>query len=105
MTVYVLEVAGKAVAACRFETRDEAQKWPREGWFRDDLHALESDGNRLWDGIAELHVREAIDEEADRWRTMRRQAIGKGEADEEDDSFVAFLVPVNDPTGAEDYGD
>ena len=50
-------------------------------------------------------MREASDEEADRWRTMRRQAIVKGEVDKEDDSFVAFLVPVNDPTGAEDYGD
>jgi hypothetical protein len=50
-------------------------------------------------------VREAFDEEADRWRTMRRQAIGRGEVDEQDDSFVAFLVPVSDPTGAEDYDD
>ena len=105
MTIYVLEIAGKAVAACNFDTRAEAEEWPRAGWFQDDLHALESEGKPLWDGIAELHVREAFDEEADRWRTMRKQAIRKGEVDEEDDSFVAFLVPVSDPTGDEDYDD
>ena len=58
---------------------------------------LESDGRPLWDGIADLHVREAFDEEAERWRTMWRQAIREGEA-EVDDAFLTFLVPVSDPT-------
>ena len=97
MTVYVLEIAGKAVAVCDFNTRDEAEEWPQEPWFQEDLSVLDSEGKPLWDGIAELHVREAFDEEADRWRAMRTQAIREDEADE-DNAFLMFLVPVSDST-------
>jgi hypothetical protein len=56
-------------------------------------------GHPLWDGDRDaLHVRKASADEAAIFRASREQAIREGELDAGDEDWVAFLVPVTDPT-------
>jgi hypothetical protein len=55
---------------------DDALAWADDKGFRSDLLLLEGeDGRPLWDGRAEIYVREAVPEEADRWNNVERMSI------------------------------
>ena len=77
MTIFVAEINGQAIGAFSQPTEDDALAWANDKSFRSDLIVLESeDGRPLWDGLAEIYVRKANPEEADRWKTSyARKAI------------------------------
>jgi hypothetical protein len=66
---------------------------------------LEDEENRpLWDGVSEIHVRQAVNEEAEEWEKSHAKAILEKEIDEEDE-WVVFLIPVIDVTDEEEEDD
>lgn len=100
MKYFTVEIAGKAVAAFRTVDREDAEQILEAAYFREDLTVLsDPDGQPLWDGQQELCLRKASKAEVTRvdkvWEddedTMKR----------EEDEYIAFLVPVNDPTNLE----
>ena len=99
MSTFTLEVAGRAVACIRAETRDRAEQKIDDPWFRDGLLGLESEGPPIWNGEAELHLRSASPEELA--TVQERIGAGRlaGEPLDEDDAVI-FLVPeqVRTPT-------
>jgi len=62
MTIFVAEIAGRAIAAFHAETPIDARYFGDEELFRADLMVLESGGRPLWDGKSKIHVREAHEE-------------------------------------------
>ena len=81
------------------DMRERAIDEALDTWLGKDLSTLESGGHPLWDGDRDaLHVREASADEAAIFRASREQAIREGELDAGDEDWVAFLVPVTDPT-------
>jgi hypothetical protein len=52
MTVYVVEIEGRSVAAFNDESLPEAKHFPLDGAFAFDLMTLIHDGKPLWDGAS-----------------------------------------------------
>jgi hypothetical protein len=98
MTIYVVEIDGRGVAAFNDETLPKAKDFALNGAFASDLMVLMYDGKPLWDGSSGLFVREAFPEEQERWRASQVRAMRAGEIDDEEEMWVFFLVPVADPT-------
>jgi len=75
--------------------------------FSADLLALKTDGVPLWDGRSEKIVREAFENEADYWHISRKCAEIDGAifAHDDEDDWVVFLVPVEDPTDSPEDND
>ena len=63
MTVYVAEIDGRAVVAFNADNDLEAELAVEDEIFQNDLAVLESSGRPLWDGEAEIHIREADEDE------------------------------------------
>ncbi|GGE45114.1 hypothetical protein GCM10007276_22850 [Agaricicola taiwanensis] len=101
MGIWTLDISGTAVVVIGDVERDEAQDIVSDDAFQDDLMAFESDGAPLWDGTAELVVREAMPDEHEIWKEARAEAEAE-EDFEEDEASVVFLVPVSDPDDEED---
>lgn len=102
MTIYVAEINGRAIAAMAAENQMAAEEWFEGEEFRSDLGCLEDEENRpLWDGVSEIHVRQAVNEEAEEWEESHAKAILEKEIDEEDE-WVVFLIPVIDVTDEEE---
>ena len=97
MPVYVAAIASRSIAAFHADNGSDAALRVRDRSFRDDLMVLTTGGRPLWDGMADLGVREALAGEAVKWRTSRARAVRQGNIEDEDDGWVAFLVPLNDP--------
>lgn len=93
MTVYVAEISGRGIAAFDAANDAEAELHLEDKAFRSDLVVLQSQGRPLWDGVSEIHVRQASVQEAAAWQS--------GTIVGDEDRFV-FLVPVVDPSR---YGD
>jgi hypothetical protein len=98
MSIYVVEIEGRGVAAFNDESLPEAKHFALDGAFASDLMTLIHDGKPLWDGSSELFVREAFPEEQHKWRASQVRAMRSGEIDNEASMWVVFLVPVIDPT-------
>jgi hypothetical protein len=62
---------------------------------------LQSEGEPLWDGDADLLVRDPFPEEQAYWQASQARAIKDGEIEDRDDTWLLFLVPVTDPTDDE----
>ena len=102
MTVYVAEINGRAIAALDAETESAAEEWFRGEVFCSDLSSLEDEDNQpLWDGKLEIHVRQAVNEEAEEWQKSYAKALLEKEVDE-DDEWLVFLIPVVDVTEEND---
>jgi hypothetical protein len=107
--MFTLEIAGRPVAVLNLPTRGDAEDFLSDEEFREDLTMLQHEGQPLWDGEAELRLREATLDE----RTEFASAIAVEEPTEEDDAieeegepgFVMFLVDVTDPDDPTDTGD
>ena len=97
MTIFVVEIDGRAIVAFPAEDRIQADVTVEEEWFLEDILVLESEGRPLWDSESDLHVREAFEDEADKWRHAQAQALAEGDIDNADD-YLVYLVPVIDPT-------
>ncbi|HZK89970.1 MAG TPA: hypothetical protein VFC56_07490 [Stellaceae bacterium] len=91
MTIFVAEIQGRGIAAFDADTKADAQQMVEADWFTEDLMVLQSEGKPLWDGSAEIFIREAIDDEGERWDAARRRSG-------EDEDYLLFLLPVTDPT-------
>jgi len=85
MSVYVVEIAGRGVAAFNESTIDGARVFVDE--IRDELMAEVSTGRPLWDGKTDLFVRDAFPEEQARWEVAAAE-------DEDESTSVLFLVPT-----------
>ena len=96
MTVYVVEVAGRGIAAFHAEDGSAAEARASDRSFRDDLMVLATDGLPLWDGASGLRVRQALPGEDAKWRASRAKAIRRGNIESDDDAWIAFLVALTD---------
>ena len=96
MTVYVVEIEGRGIAAFYAENGAAAMVRVRDPLFRDDLMVLATDGLPLWDGMADIQVRPAFPEEEVKWHASRAKAIRHGNIEREDDTWITFLVALTD---------
>ena len=87
MTIYTAEINGRGIAAFDAVDLVAALDWAHGTVFQEDLFRLETD------------VRPALPEEEAKWQASWGRALLRGDAEEGEDSWVAFLVPVVDPTG------
>jgi hypothetical protein len=101
MTVYVAEIEGRSIVAFDAETRCEAETLTDAEWLKEDLMVLESNGQPLWDGNAEIYIREAFEDERDKWDSSRARALLEEEIDA-DEEWIIYLVPVSEPADDED---
>ena len=100
MPLYTLEINGGPTMVFAAQDQTEADALVKAEWLQTDLMALKHDGIPLWDGEAELFVREARPEEAGKWHTDFARACSEGDAADDDrESWPVFLVAVADPTG------
>ncbi len=67
MTVYVAEIAGRAIFAFDAPDADAAKARLSDREYLGDLYVLQSDGHSLWDGRTAIEMREAVAEEAEVW--------------------------------------
>src|SRR4029453_345990 len=96
MTVYVAEIKGRGIAAFHADTGPDAKRLVRDRVFRDDLMVLASGGLALWEGGADIEVRLARPDEEAKWRASRAKAIRRGNIEENDVGWIAFLVALTD---------
>ena len=97
MAVYVAEIGGRAVVAFNAANDLEAELEIEDEIFQNDLAVLESSGRPIWDGEAEIHIREADEDERAKFDSSRAKAIREGEIGE-GESWMLYLVPVSVPT-------
>lgn len=96
--MHTLEIAGRPVAIINL-SEDEAEAEFTGEAFKSDLMVLEAGGQPLWDGEAELFVRRSQPEEVASFERSFAKAMRDGGADRKDEvGYLAFLVPVTDPT-------
>lgn len=96
MPVYVAAIGSRGIAAFHADDGSAAVLRVRDRSFRDDLMVLATEGRPLWDGRADIDIREALAGEEAKWRASRAQAVRRGNIEDEDDAWIAFLVPIND---------
>jgi len=103
MTIFVAEIKGRGIVAFSQPSPEDALDWADDEDFRSDIVFLEGeDGRPLWDGRAEIFVREADPEEAERWTVSFTDAMHDGEVEDADD-WVIYLVPVTEPPDDDGY--
>jgi hypothetical protein len=101
MTIYVAEIGGKAIAAMNAENTVDADDWLGGPAFHSELLRLrDEDGNPIWDGEAEIHVRVASSEEEKIWESERAEAVLAGEVEEA--QVLVFLIPAFDHNDREE---
>src|SRR6266446_4996562 len=96
VTVYVAEIKGRGIAAFHADTGSDAERVVRDRVFRDDLMVLATGGLPLWDGVTDIKIRLAGPDEETKWRASRAKAIRRGNIEESDVGWVAFLVALTD---------
>jgi hypothetical protein len=95
MKYFTVEIGGRPIASFRSEDQEDAEHFFEAEDFRDDLKVMLTDGKPLWDGLSILNLREA---NADEQREVdQAYEFDEDLPKEEDDEFVVFLVPVDDP--------
>jgi hypothetical protein len=106
MLVYVAEIGGRPLAAMNAETTFFADDWFGGPAFHRELTVLrDEDGNPLWDGEAEIHVRPASSREEKIWERERAEAVTAGHVAEDEAKVLVFLIPVFDPDDPDDVDD
>ena len=58
---------------------------------------LATGGLPLWDGVTDIQVRPARPDEEAKWRASRAKAIRRGNIEENDVGWIAFLVALTRP--------
>ena len=106
MGVYVAEIEGRAIMCFGAEDDRAADELVNANWLRDELMVLENNGRPLWDGIAEIHVREALDDERAQRDSSFAKALFAGDAEsDEREEWLTYLVPTYDPTDDDEDDD
>ena len=83
--VYALEIGGRAVLTFPAHSFREAQSLLKEAWLLDDLRALKSGGETVWDGKTRLTVRNADAAEIGHFERGSKHHTG-------DDLPIVYLV-------------
>ncbi len=104
MTIYTIEIAGRPTLAFSAENllaAEEAQKGA--GGIEEELTVFDdASGKPLWDGEAELFLRDAHEDEREEWDKAIAHAVQEGDPasrqEAEEVGYVVFLLPVSDPT-------
>jgi hypothetical protein len=104
MTVYVAEIEGTGIAAFHADTGADAERLVRDRVFRDDLMVLATGGVPLWDGVTDIVVRLPRPDEEAKWRASRAKAIRRGNLEENDVGWIAFLVALTDRRNGDQAG-
>ena len=100
MTLYTLEVRGRAILLFPAEDDLEADTFAESRPVRQGLRALHHNHAPIWDGRGEIRARRADPAEVAGWEAAFVRALDGGDADPEDrEDWALFLVPVTDPTG------
>ena len=94
MTVYVMEIGGRAVCAFNAQNLEQAKSEGESATVADDLMTLQSDGVPLWDGVSMRFVREAMPDESAKWEASHARAFQRGNVEFADEMWLMFLVPV-----------
>jgi hypothetical protein len=90
-SIFTVEIDGKPIVSFEAKNTKEALELTKEDWFLDDLQALKTDGQVLWNGTALVRPRLATEPEVSRYRAMAAEA-----AEENGDILLAFLVTLDD---------
>ncbi len=104
MTIYTIEIAGRPTLAFSAENLSAAEGAQKaRGGIEGELTVLNDvNGKPLWDGEAELFLREAHEEEREEWDKVIAHAVQEGDPasrqEAEEVGYVVFLVPVRDPS-------
>jgi len=98
MAIYVVSIRGRSIVAYQAPSAAEAQQRVRDLDFRDDLMSLSTDSVPLWDGVSAIEVRQAAPQEELKWRASRARAVRQGNIESGDETWIAFLVPLTDPS-------
>jgi hypothetical protein len=87
--VFTLDVGGKPTLS--FEAKNLREAWEicHEGWLKQDLASICSDGVPLWDGKASLRSRGAVESEIAIYRQASQQKDTSG------DLVLAYLVELD----------
>jgi hypothetical protein len=59
---------------------------------------LQNDGRDLWDGKSDLVLRNPFPDEQAKFDASLAAALMEREIEDENDSWLLFLIPVTDPT-------
>lgn len=99
MSLFTLEIERRPIMVFASEDQTTAELFTEDPSLHEDLMVFTHEGQPLWDGEAELSVREAHPQEASDWEAAFARAEEDGGGDEDErDSFTMFLVEVSDPT-------
>ncbi len=99
MPIFTIEIEGRAIAVVSAETAEDVERIVSSDEFKADLMSLETAGQPVWDGTAEVHVRKASPVEAAAFERGFATAVREHDLeDSERDELMLFLVPVSDPT-------
>jgi len=93
MTIYVIEIDGRSIAAFRADTRAHANVRMRDRAFRDDLMVLAPAAGRCGTDWPTCDPPRPAGEEAT-WRASQCKAIREGSIAGDDDEWIAFLVAL-----------
>ena len=104
MTVYVAEISGRGIVAFDAANEDEARARLADMAFRRNLVVLQNQGRSLWDGVSEIQLRGALPKEAETWQA-RHAKSGDAAGSGDHEHGLVFLVPVVDPSIADDDDD
>ena len=88
--VYVVETNGKPLLAFEAVSGREAAQLLKEGWFRDELLAVRSNTQQVWDGASGLRTRIGNDAEISEFRRCASR-VNK----DSDGLFLAYLIPID----------
>ncbi len=94
--IFVLEIKGTAILAFEADDAQDAQAYATSDSQREDLTALTSGGDPLWNGEDEIGVRPATDAEAALFEEQR-EADWEDEPHADAEDFEVYLVPLDEP--------
>jgi hypothetical protein len=94
--IFVLEIKGTAVLAFEADDDVEARAYAADPETLEDLTILTSNGVALWNGRDVIGVRTATEAEADLFEEQRGEDWEE-EPHADDEDFVVYLVPLDEP--------
>ena len=94
MALFTVEVAGRPVLVFTEESRASADELVTS-LIGPDLQEFEAGGEPVWDGEAELTVRDANPVETERWEQGFEDAKDGG-AGQDPDDFAVFLIELDE---------
>jgi hypothetical protein len=97
MMLFTVEVAGRPVLTFS-EADPRAAEEALALTIGPDLLEFEENGGPVWDGTAELSVREAMPEEIARWEQGAAEARQADSGEQDPEGFGVFLIDIDADT-------